>query len=155
MTRVRTPRRRASSQEDFVKKKLIVALAAGLAAAVAVVAVSIVRASEPDAPEATGGVVATFTVAGETFRVKFTKAADIAVARDVLAGKATPVPFPIGDIVYGSPDVNTGYTWHLESVAWTEMAMEVCDGRPRSDVETHQLTSSNYCPWGAKLISLT
>jgi hypothetical protein len=135
-----------------VKKKLIVALAASLAAVV--VALPIGRASALETPKATGPMVATFNVAGERFKVKFTKAADIALARKVLAGKAAPVPFPIGTIVYGSPDVNTGYTWHLDSVAWTEQAMEVCDGRPRSDVETRKLTSPYYCPWGAKLVAL-
>ena len=135
-----------------MKKKLIVAVVASLAAAA--VALSIGQASAREVPQATAPMVATFTVAGQTFKVKFTKAADIALARKVLAGKATPTPFPIGKIVYGSPDVNTGYTWHLDSVAWTEAAVEVCDGRPRSDVETHQLTSPTYCPWGAKLVSL-
>lgn len=142
-----------------MKKQLIVGLVASLAAAA--VALSIGRASALETPKAAAPVaaavtpmVATFKVAGQTFKVKFTKAADIALAKKVLAGKASPVPFPIGKIVYGSPDVNTGYTWHLDSVAWTESATEVCDGRPRSDVETRHLTSPYYCPWGAKLVAL-
>ena len=144
-----------------MKKKLIVAVVGGVAAAA--VALTIGQASArvtPTAtkpvvaPQATVPMVATFNVAGQTFKVKFTKAADIALARKVLAGKVTPIPFPMGKIVYGAPDVNTGYTWHLDNVTWTENATEVCDGRPRSDVETHHLTSPYYCPWGAKLTAL-
>ena len=138
-----------------MRKKLIIALAATLAAAAAALPLGRAWALEtPKTPKTVTAVVATFDVAGERFKAKFTKAADIALARKVLAGKATPVPFPIGKIVYGSPDVNTGYTWHLDSVAWTESATEVCDGRPRSDVESHELTSPYYCPWGATLIAV-
>jgi hypothetical protein len=133
-------------------KKLIVALAATLTAAA--IAVPIAWSSAQEAPQSTRPVVATFDVAGQKFKLKFTKPADIALARRVLAGKAGPVPFPAGKVVYGTPDVNTGYTWHLDNVTWTEAAMEICDGKPGTDVETRKLTSTQFCPWGAKLISL-
>lgn len=142
-----------------MRKTHIVALVGGIAVALSIGSASAMlapRAKAPvtKAPVATSPIVATFDVAGERFKVRFTKAADIALARKVLANKVTPVPFPMGKIVYGSPEVNTGYTWHLADVSWVDSATEVCDGRPRSDVESHHLTSPYYCPWGAKLISV-
>ncbi|MCA2217386.1 BP74-related protein [Jidongwangia harbinensis] len=129
------------------------ALVATLLAAVAAVAgPGTAFASETSAGRP---VVATFDVTGEQFKVKFTEPADIQLAYDILAGKPMdPMPFPIGTIVWDETDVNTGYTWHLNPVTWTEMATEVCDGRPQSDVETRSITSPYYCPWGAVLIDL-
>jgi hypothetical protein len=132
----------------IVKAALVATL---LAAVAAVAGPGAASASETTAVRP---VVATFDVTGEVFRVKFTEPADIAKAYEVLAGKADPVPFPIGTIVWDETDVNTGYTWHLNPVTWTEMATEVCDGRPRSDVETRSITSPYFCPWGAELLDL-
>jgi phospholipase/carboxylesterase len=52
-----------------------------------------------------------------------------------LAGEAAP-GIPHGRVVRGGPDVNVGYSWHIDpaSVEFVEMTTEVCDGRP-SDVE--------------------
>ncbi len=97
-------------------------------------------------------VVATFDVVGtETFKVKFTKQSEIKRAYLVLEGKENP--HPLGRIVYGDPEVNVGYSWHLADTVWADMSTEVCDGLP-SDVEKHQITSDYFCPWGAKLIRL-
>jgi len=53
------------------------------------------------------------------------------------------------------PDVNAGYSWHIDpaSVEFADMATEVCDGRP-SDVEKRVITSDRYCPWSAKVVAI-
>lgn len=127
-------------------KKFMVTVAAAVLGA-AMIGVPAEAAAAPLDP-----VIATFDVVGtETFRVTFTKQSEIARAYEVLAGEGNP--HPNGRIVYGRPEVNTGYSWHLTDVVWSDMSMEVCDGLP-SDVERHQITSDYFCPWGAKLVKL-
>jgi hypothetical protein len=56
---------------------------------------------------------------------------------------------PTGRIVSGTR-VNAGWSWHLEDVAFVEVAIELCDGRP-SDVERQGATfgGGRFCPWTA------
>jgi len=101
------------------------------------------------------GVVVTFRVADvEEYRIRLTDPADIEIARKLLAGEEAP-RIPNGRVVRGDPDVNTGYTWHIdpESVEFVDITMEVCDGLP-SDVEKGIITSDRYCPWSAEVIAI-
>lgn len=101
-----------------------------------------------------GGVVVTFQVADEQYRIELTDPADIAIARRLLAGEEAP-SIPNGVVVRGDPSVNTGYTWHIDpaSVEFADVTVEVCDGRP-SDVEADEITSDRYCPWDAKVVGI-
>lgn len=100
-------------------------------------------------------VVVTFRAAdGSTWKARLTDPKDIANARDLLAGKEAP-RIPNGKVVRGSPDVNTGWSWHLDpdDFEWADVATEVCDGNPKS-VEDGSLTSDRYCPWSATVIAV-
>jgi hypothetical protein len=114
--------------------------------------------ASPAAPAATPkpeGVVVTFRVADvETYKVQLTDPADIEIARKLLAGEEAPA-IPNGIVVRGDPEVNTGYSWHIDpaSVEFADFTTEVCDGRP-SDVEQSIITSDRYCPWSAKVIAI-
>jgi len=102
------------------------------------------------------GVVVTVRVAdAEEYRIHLTDPVDIAVARKLVAGEAAP-GIPNGRVVRGEPDVNVGYSWHIDpdSLEFADTAIEVCDGRP-SDVEKGVITSDRYCPWSAKLVAIT
>lgn len=101
------------------------------------------------------GVVVTFRVADvEEFKVRLTDPTDIEIARKLLAGEEAP-NIPNGIVVRGDPDVNVGYTWHIdpESLEFADFTMEVCDGLP-SDVEQGIITSDRYCPWSAEVIAI-
>jgi hypothetical protein len=106
------------------------------------------------APSGSAGVVVTFQVVGEQYRIELTDAADIEIARRLLAGQEAPA-IPNGLVVRGDPSVNTGYTWHIDpaSVEFADSTIEVCDGLP-SDVEKNVITSDRYCPWSAKVIAI-
>jgi hypothetical protein len=109
-------------------------------------------AAQPAAPN---NVVVTVRVAdGEQYRIRLTDADDIATARKLLAGEAAPA-IPNGQVVRGEPDVNVGYSWHIDpaSVEFADAATEVCDGRP-SDIEKRVITSDHYCPWSAKVVAI-
>lgn len=101
-----------------------------------------------------GAIVVTIKVVGEQFKVRLTDPADIAIARDLLAGTGIAT-IPNGRIVRGAADVNTGFTWHLDPAdfEWAEMTTEVCDGLP-SFVEDGSLTGDRFCPWSAEVIAI-
>ncbi len=90
----------------------------------------------------------------EEYRIRLTDPADIVVARRLLASLEAP-RIPNGRVVRGDPDVNVGYSWHIDpdSIEFADATIEVCDGRP-SDVEKGAITSDRYCPWSAKVIHI-
>ena len=103
-----------------------------------------------------GGIVITVRVAdAEEYRIRLVDLDDIAIAQKLLAGEAVP-SIPNGRVVRGEPDVNVGYSWHIDpdSVEFADTATEVCDGRP-FDVEKRVITSDRYCPWSAKIVAIT
>jgi len=103
-----------------------------------------------------GGVVVTVRVAdAEEYRIRLTDLDDIGIAQKLPAGESAP-RIPNGRVVRGEPDVNVGYSWHIDpdSVEFADTAIEVCDGRP-SDVEKRVITSDRYCPWSAQLVAIT
>lgn len=107
-------------------------------------------------PATPGAVVVTLRVAdAEEYRIRLTDPADIAVAQRLLAGEAAP-RIPNGLVVRDAPDVNAGYSWHIDpdSVEFADTTIELCDGRP-SDVENRVITSDRYCPWAAEVIAIT
>lgn len=107
-------------------------------------------------PPISGAVVVTLRVAdAEEYRIRLTDPEDIAVAQRLLAGEAAP-RIPNGLVVRDAPDVNAGYSWHIdpESVEFADTTIELCDGRP-SDVENRVITSDRYCPWAAEVIAIT
>jgi hypothetical protein len=96
--------------------------------------------------------IVTFSVIDERFRASLTNGEVIAAARAAQAGGTARIP--IGRIAPGT-QANTGWSWHLEDVAFAESTIELCDGRP-SDVE-RQGTSfggGRYCPWTATIVDI-
>ena len=102
------------------------------------------------------GIVVTVRVAdAEEYRIRLVDLDDIAIAQKLLAGESAP-SIPNGRVVRGEPDVNVGYSWHIDpdSVEFADTTTEICDGRP-SDVEKRVISSDRYCPWSAKLVAIT
>jgi hypothetical protein len=96
-------------------------------------------------------IVATFEVAGERFRARFTDPVQIDLVRRTRAGAVHR--FPSGTVVWGATGDNTGYPWHLEQARMVEMAIELCDGRP-SDVVEDRWKPPTFCPWGAQVVAV-
>ncbi len=110
--------------------------------------------SEQPAP-APEGVVVTLRVAdAEEYRIRLTDPDDIGIAQKLLAGEVSP-RIPNGRVVRDQPDVNVGYSWHIDpdSIEFADTTIEVCDGRP-SDVEKGVISSDRYCPWSAKVVAI-
>ena len=98
------------------------------------------------------GAVVTFAVGEETFRVSLAEPDQIAAAR--AAQNGGPARIPNGRIVPGM-QVNAGWSWHLEDVAFAEATIELCDGRP-SDVERQgtNFGGGRFCPWNATIVRI-
>ena len=107
----------------------------------------------PVTPPTGDTAVVTFKVSDQSFRVKLTTKAQIEAAQAAKAGGSARIPN--GRIVAGT-DVNAGWSWHLEDVAFAEVTIEVCDGRP-SDVEQSGVNfgGGRFCPWTAEIVSIS
>lgn len=107
-----------------------------------------------------GGVLATFEAAGDTFHVWVTNPATIDQLLALQAGESA-AGIPNGKILAGpgAGDHNAPWSWHLdpEDIEMAELTMELCDGAP-SYVEEHLAdftdTVGRYCPWSAQLTGL-
>ena len=94
----------------------------------------------------------TFQAGGEQFRIQLTGKDQVEAARRAQQGGAARIPS--GRIILGASE-NAGWSWHLEDVAFVEVAIELCDGRP-SDVERGgaQFGGGRFCPWSASIVSI-
>lgn len=92
----------------------------------------------------------------ERFRLALSTAEQVDLAEGALTSGREGVIH--GTVLRGDGGFNTPYTWHLapESITFPDLAMEVCDGRPQSDVERDidywVDTVGVYCPWGARVL---
>ena len=115
-------------------------------------ALTFAGACEDGPASPSGAAVVTFRVADESFRVRLTTAEQVSAARAAMSGGRARIPN--GRVVAGT-DVNVGWSWHLEDVAFAEVTIEVCDGRP-SDVERAGagFGGGRYCPWTAVVVEI-
>lgn len=110
--------------------------------------------------EATGpnkDAVATFVleVSGEQFRVQVTTEAQAAAFRTRMQSGVEGVVS--GSLVSGSGGINSPWKWHLDAstVHVTDMAIELCDGRPSmvdADLAYWLNNVGQFCPWGARVL---
>ena len=117
--------------------------------------------SEPSPPggDLRGGVLATFAVGSEQFKVWMTDPASIDRVLALRAG-GSGGSIPNGRIRRGSGQGhhNAPFSWHLDpaDIEIVDLAIEVCDGRPshvEANVDEFVDRVTRYCPWGARLIS--
>jgi hypothetical protein len=107
-----------------------------------------------------GGVLATFDVYGEQFRVWVTNPATIEQILALANGQGTAT-IPVGRVRYGPGQAahNRPWNWHLDpwDIEMAESTIELCDGTP-SYVDAHLdewiATVGIYCPWGAVLVDV-
>ena len=105
-------------------------------------------------PTGSTGVVVTFQVEAEQFRILVTEQELIAHVQQLLAG-GEEGRIPSGVIVRGETGVNEGWSWSIDpqSLEFADMTIEICDGLP-SHIEDGTLTTERYCPWGAQVIDV-
>ncbi len=91
--------------------------------------------------------------ASEEFRIRSSSQTFIAAARAQLS---LPEPqrllFPNGGIASGNGGVNLAWSWHFTNASLTEIAIELCDGRPsmvEADLNYWLNTVRSFCPASA------
>jgi hypothetical protein len=91
--------------------------------------------------------------ASEEFRIRSSSQTFISAARMQLS---LPEPqrhlFPVGGIASGSGGVNLAWSWHFNDATLSEVAIELCDGRPsfvEADLNYWLNTVHSFCPWSA------
>ena len=107
-----------------------------------------------------GGIVATFAVGSETFRVWIRNTEAIEQVLALQRGTSTE-SIPNGRLRAGNGQGghNTPFSWHLDpdDIQMAGATMEVCDGAP-SYIEAYRdefiAEVNRYCPWGARLLSV-
>lgn len=131
-----------------------------LSVALALVAACSGAPSDLDPDELAGGVLATFEVVDERFRIWMTNPETIQQVFDLRDGRSQ-ASIPIGPVRLGPgrADHNLPWSWHIdpEQVAMAEATIELCDGRPsfvEEDVEGWIASVGSYCPWSARLSSV-
>ena len=111
-------------------------------------------------PDLRGGVVATFAVGSEQFKVFVTNAQAISqlIALQQGTGLAN-IPNARIHRGTGAGNHNAPYSWHLDpsDIEITALTIELCDGAlsyVEANVGDYVDTVKRYCPWGARLIGL-
>lgn len=107
-----------------------------------------------------GGVLATFAVGNDQFKVWITSPAAIARVEALRRGEGGG-SIPNGRILRGSGRAahNAPYSWHLDpdDLQIVDAAIELCDGNPRyveANLSEFVDRIGRYCPWGAKLTAV-
>ena len=106
-------------------------------------------------PTAAQNPVATFEVAGgETYRIELATPELVDHAERLLAGEPIAA-IPLGTVVRDSASVNEPWSWHIDpaTLEFADITVEVCDGLT-SYVEDRTVTSEQFCPWSARVISI-
>ncbi|GGK00284.1 hypothetical protein GCM10010123_32750 [Pilimelia anulata] len=134
----------------FIARTAAVASAAALGVAGA--AAPAAAAAQPQL-----SYIATIRVDGgggsQYFKARLIQPDDVQAATDNLNGSS--IKHINGRVVRTGPDINTGYTWHLDpyDVAFVDISAEVCDGLP-SYVAGDPASYTRYCPWHTKVTDL-
>ena len=128
---------------------LAVVVVLGLLFAGVIATAVLVSAAGPDR-----NPVATFQVVDEQYRIELATAELVAHAEALLAGEPVAA-IPLGRVVRDDPGVNAPWSWHIDpaTLEFADLTIEVCDGLP-SYVEDGTVTSPDYCPWSATIVSI-
>ncbi len=104
-----------------------------------------------------GGILATFSVEGEAFKVWITNAQTIQQILDLRDGKSQ-ANIPNGPLLAGPGEGthNDPWNWHLDpdATAMAENTIEVCSGLPsfvEADLDEWINNVGQFCPWSAEL----
>lgn len=138
----------------MVQQLMLVALAAALLAGVAC------GNDDDDSNALSGGVLATFEVEGETFKVWVTNPDTIEQILALRDGTSMAnIPNGVLREGPGEGDHNAPRNWHLdpEEIAMAEVTIEICDGAPwyiDENLDEFIETVGHNCPWAAQLVEV-
>jgi hypothetical protein len=105
-----------------------------------------------------GGILVTFDVNGETYKIFITNEDTIEDVLAVHRGESTAT-IPSGKLIKGSVWYNKPWSWHIDSedIHMAEVTIELCDGTPsfvEEELDYWVETVKRFCPWNAKIVQI-
>lgn len=112
----------------------------------------------PYSPRLEGGILVTFDVQGERYKVFITNEQTIEQVYALQSGQSQ-ASIPSGKLLRGQVFYNRPWSWHIDSedVVMAEVTIELCDGRPshvEANIDYWVTQVGRFCPWSARLISI-
>jgi len=106
----------------------------------------------------TDGILVTFDVSGETYKIFISNETTIEQVLAVQRGESQAT-IPNGRILRGAVSYNEPWNWHIdtEDIEMAEMTIELYDGRPslvEADIDYWVDTVQRFAPWAATIIEV-
>ena len=103
-----------------------------------------------------GGILATFDVEGEEYKI-FVKNPDTIAQILALEKGESQAKIPSGRVIGKKVSYNAPWSWHIDpyDIEMAELTIEVCSGRPsdvEKDLDYWVNNVGRFCPWSAVLI---
>lgn len=114
--------------------------------------------TSPMFPDLEGGILVTFDVQGEQYRIFITNENTIDQVFALRAGESS-AGIPSGKLLRGQVDYNEPWSWHIDSedIVMAEVTIELCDGLPshvEGNLDYWVDTVGRFCPWTAELVEI-
>ncbi len=109
-------------------------------------------------PALSGGVLVTFDVLGESYKIFITNEDTIQQVFAVQRGESQAT-IPSGRLVEGAVFYNEPWSWHIDSedIHMAEFTIELCDGLPshvEADLDYWLNTVKRFCSWHAEIVQI-
>lgn len=109
-------------------------------------------------PLLTGGILVTFDVEGEEYKIFVENEETIADILAVERGESQ-AKIPSGKIIGEPVFYNEPWSWHIDPVDihMAEFTIELCDGLPsyiEDDLDYWVNTVGRFCPWSAEIVEI-
>jgi hypothetical protein len=109
-------------------------------------------------PVLSGGILVTFDVEGEIYKIFITNKDTIADVFAV-AHSESMATIPNGKIIGEPVFYNKPWSWHIDpqDIQMAEFTIEVCSGLPsfvESDMDYWVNTLGRLCPWSAEIVNI-
>jgi len=114
--------------------------------------------SSPASSDLEGGILATFDVQRERYKIFITNEETIAQVYSLRDGESG-ANIPSGKLLRGKVSYNQPWSWHIDSedIVMAEFTIELCDGLPshiEENLDYWVNTVGRFCPWSATLVSI-
>lgn len=121
-------------------------------------ALFLLSCSSPESPQLEDGILVTFDVQGERYKIFITNEETIDQVYALQAGESN-ASIPSGKLFRGQVSYNKPWSWHIDSedIEMAEFTIELCDGLPSHVEENLDYwvdTVGRFCPWSAELVSI-
>jgi hypothetical protein len=108
-------------------------------------------------PKISGGVLVTFDVNGENYRVFTKNPTTIEQVFAVQKGESQAT-IPSGKLIRGT-EYNQPWAWHIDGddIHMADVTIELCEGTPsqvEANLEYWINTVKRFCPWNAKIVKV-